>query len=88
MPEVSKRATTPLLPFLKRHMRRDRNPYSIQEGIREGGAHSADGAQFRSTLPPFETQTWAPASPATCVLSLELDHQDADADSAPSFSIF
>ena len=88
MPEVSKRATTPLLPFLKGHMRLDRNPKSIQEGIREGGAHSADGPQFRSTLPSFETQTWAPAFTPTCVLSLELDHQDADADSAPSFWTF
>ena len=68
----------------KGHMRRDRNPHSLQKGSREGGTHSADGPRFSSMPPPF----WVPALTPTCVLSLELYHQDADADSAPSFWTF
>ena len=63
------------------HMRRDRYPYSLHKGTREGGTHSADGPRFSPTPLPF----WAPALTPTCVLSLELYHLDAAADTAPRF---
>lgn len=99
VPEVSKKNTTPFLPFrssqshgefsaLKCHMGHERNLYMLQNDIREREVSSTDGTQLCSLPLAFWTKIRVTISTLSCVLELDMDHRGAGAFTAPSFWIF